>query len=223
MRELQFLFQRMPGALFRRVGVWACRRLLGYRIEAGASLGLCFIQAVDVSLGAGSRVRHFTIIRNIARLDLSARARFGTFNWIFGMVGPSTHFDRETDRRSALVFEDDSAITSRHIIDCTDTVTLGRFSTVAGFRSQILTHGIDISVPRQSCAPVRIGPYALIGSGCIVLKGSVLPEGTVLAAGSTFGGAHQAPHQLWSGVPAVPVKALDPSLGYFVRRSGAVR
>lgn len=206
----------------QKVRVWAFQTLLGYTISPTATLGVCFISANSVELGPRSRIGHFSFIRNLERLELGADARIGTFNWIFGMLGNKKHFAAETQRRSALLLDHDVSITSRHIIDCTDEVQIGAFSTIAGFSSQILTHGIDIAAPRQSCAPVRIGPYTMIGSACVILKGSVLPKGTILASGSTFRGTPSASYHLYSGVPAVPIKPVDPKLGYFTRETGAV-
>jgi hypothetical protein len=50
-----------------------------------------------------------------------------------------------------------SAVTSRHYLDCTGGVTVGAFSTVAGARSTIFTHQVDITQSRQVWRPVRIG------------------------------------------------------------------
>jgi len=62
----------------------------------------------------------------------------------------------------------------------------------------------------------------MIGTGCIITKGSVIPDGTVLGAGSVFRGQPDLTYHLYSGVPAGPVKPLHPELAYFTRKQGAV-
>jgi acetyltransferase-like isoleucine patch superfamily enzyme len=197
--------------------------LLGCRIEPSAHMGRAFVQVGMLEMAAGSRIGHFTVLRNINRVSLGKHARIGTFNWIFGFsIQSERHFTEEKDRVSALELEHHSSLTARHIIDCTDQVTIGAFSTVAGFNSQLLTHGIDTRRNRQSCAPIRIGRHCLIGSGCIIVKGAVVPDGAVLAAGSMFRGQPGKTYYLYSGVPALPVKALDHADSYFSRTRGPV-
>lgn len=206
-----------------RVRRWLYGTLLGYRFAPGASIGISFVRVAQADLGPGARVGHFSIIRNLAKLELGPEAKIGTFNWIFGMIGVTKHFQRESARYPALIMGEGSSVTSRHLIDCTDTVTIGPFALVAGFATQILSHGIDIVECRQSCAPVHIGAFSMIGTGCILLKGAQVPEGTILSAGSCFrNGVSDKTHQLWSGVPAQPVKDLGPELGWYRREKGAV-
>lgn len=198
------------------------RCLLGYDIAWDAQIGLAWVRAQHVRLASQAKIGSFTIIRNIERLELGEEARIGTFNWIFGMLESSNHFTNEPERESALIMKRGSSLTSRHIVDCTNKVVLGAFSTVAGFRSQILTHGIDISDSRQRSAPVQIGEHCLIGSGTIILKGSVVPDKCVVAAGSVFRGNPQRSFGLYSGVPAEWQRSFDESATYFTRVVGPV-
>lgn len=207
---------------------WALRRvlytrLLGYRLHPSARIGIALVSVGACTMGERSRIGHFTLIRNMDRLEIAAGSKIGTFNWIFGMPKENTrHFSHNTDRDSALVIGPESSLTSRHILDCTDRISIGAFTTIAGFRSQILTHSIDIQANRQSSRPVTIGDYCMLGSGCIVLKGARMPNGTVLAAGSVFRGAPNAEYQLMSGVPATAIRSMDPGDGYFQRTEGPV-
>src|SRR5207245_5527131 len=83
-----------------------------------------------------------------------------------------------------LIVGDHAAITHRHLIDCTDSITIGRFTTVAGHRSQFLTHGIDFEDCVQKAKPIEIGQYCHIGTSCILLPGSRLPDYSMLGAAS---------------------------------------
>ena len=217
---LVFLLGFLAGGRGRR---FLYSRLLGYEIAPGAAIGICFIRVHRLRLETGARIGHFTFLRNADEVRLGENARIGTFNWIYGMPGRSDrHFTEEADRQSVFVMERESSLTSRHIVDCPNKVTIGAFTTVAGFRSQILTHGIDLDPVRHSSVPVTIGPYCMIGTGAILLKGASLPEGTVIGAGSTVRGTLDEPHCLYSGVPAVKIKQLDPAAAYFTRTAGPV-
>ena len=149
-------------------------------------------------------------------------ARVGTFNWIFGMLPSKRYFTSEPDRLSALIMEEDASLTSRHIVDCTNTVTLGAFSTVAGFYSQILTHGIDVATNRQTSAPISVGHHTMIGTRVILLKGSRVPDRAVVGAGSVFRGTPEGTGGLWSGIPASRVREIDETGTYFTRKKGHV-
>jgi len=91
---------------------WLYRALLGYDIHPTASIGISFLRVARAELGPGSRVGHFSIIRNLRELRVGKNARIGTFNWVFGMIdGGDRHFVDEPDRIAALVMEPESSLT----------------------------------------------------------------------------------------------------------------
>ncbi|MEX5300226.1 hypothetical protein RCG67_15795 [Kocuria sp. CPCC 205292] len=116
-----------------------------------------------------------------------------------------------------------SAVTSRHYMDCSGGVAIGRHSTVAGQRSTILSHGIDFERNVQTLKPVSIGQYAFISTGCIIVGGSHVGDRCVVAAGGVVSGSiqHAEGPSLWGGVPARFIKKLDGD--YFVRERGYVK
>lgn len=198
------------------------RLLLGARVAKDTVVGISLIDASRIELGPNSVVGHFSMIRNLDALVLEQDARIGTFNWIFGARG-TRHFSERPDRSSTLALAKGASVTSRHILDCTDRIEIGTFATVAGFRSQILTHSIDVVSNRQDCGPVVIGPYSFIGTGAILLKGAQFPAKSVLAAGSVFSARSGEEGQIYSGVPAKPVKALPVDAAYMQRTSPRVK
>jgi acetyltransferase-like isoleucine patch superfamily enzyme len=101
-------------------------------------------------------------------------------------------------------------------------VTIGSFTTFAGFQSQILTHSIDLENNRQSSAPVRIGDYCFVGTNSVFLGGSALPDYCVLGAKSLVNKSFSDTHTLYGGVPAQAIKKLSPELKYFTRSEGFV-
>lgn len=208
----------LPWSLRRRLLEW----VFGYDLHPGARIGVAWIVPRRLVLREGASISHFNVCRNLDLLELGESASIGTFNWITGgRERESGHFAGENSRQS-LKLGDHAALTSRHIVDCTNAVSIGRFSTVAGYRSLIMTHSVDLALSRQVSAPVRIGDYCFVGARCTLLPGSQLPDYSVLAAGSVLVYDYQESHRLYAGVPARFTKELSADLPYFSRRRGYV-
>lgn len=207
---------------------WGVRRSFlekqfGYTIHPSCRIGFSFIFPTRLIMEEGSRIGNLTMCKNIDLLHLKAHTSIGNGNWITGFpLGPSRHFAEEKDRQPQLIVGEHSAITHRHLIDCTSSVVIGKFTTVAGFQSQIITHRIDIEKNRQTSAPVRIGDYCFVGTNCVLLGGSALPDFCVLGAKSLLNKAFSESHQLYGGVPARPIEELSPDCEYFRRTEGFV-
>ncbi|MGB8167743.1 MAG: hypothetical protein WCF18_09660 [Chthoniobacteraceae bacterium] len=207
---------------------WSLRRLwlqfcFGYQIHPTARIGLAWVRPRRLIMDAGSEIGTLTICKNLDLIHLKAHASIGRGNWITGFPpGHPKHFAHELDRRPELIVGEHSAITNRHLIDCTSRVEIGRFTTFAGFQSQILTHSIDLETARQSSAPVTIGDYCFIGTNCVLLGGSALPSFSVLAAKSLLNKPFAEEYSLYGGVPARAIKPLPREWQYFQRPVGMV-
>jgi carbonic anhydrase/acetyltransferase-like protein (isoleucine patch superfamily) len=207
---------------------WAMRRSLlekqfGCKIHSTCKIGFAWILPSRLVMEEGSRIDHLTVCKNIDLLHLKAHSSIGRGNWITGFpLGPSRHFAEEKDRQPRLIVGEHSAITHRHLIDCTNSVTIGDFTTIAGFQSQIITHTIDIERNSQTSAPVRIGNYCFVGTNSVLLGGSALPDFCVLGAKSLLNKALTETYQLYGGVPARPIQKLSPDCKYFQRTEGFV-
>ncbi len=153
---------------------------------------------------------------------MSAFATISHLNWFTAFPTSRSDFFCGIRRSATIRLGPHAAITSRHLVDCTDAVTIGEYALVAGYRSQILTHSIDLGENRQDCAPIDIGSYSFIGSGTIILKGASVPEKSIVGAGSVYRSRFVESHWLYSGVPAVPVKQLDKATAFFLRTTGNV-
>ena len=155
---------------------------------------------------------------------LREHAFVGNGNWITGYPpGSSGHFSQQPDRRPELILGRHAAITNRHLIDCTATVSIGAYTTFAGFSSQILTHSIDLASSRQAASPVTIGEYCFVGTNSVLLGGSVLPDRSVLGAKSLLNKVFKETGTLYGGVPAKPISALPvEQMAYFRRETGFV-
>lgn len=219
MRTVISVFLMFLPSVFKKI---VYRKLFGFEIGRGVSIGFSYIDCDEVFLGQNSRIGSFTVIRNLKSLKLEQHARIGTFNWIFGMRDSGNSFALERERRSELILDEHSAITSRHILDCIDSIYIGSFSTIAGFKSQILTHSVDVLNNRQACAPVKIGSYCFVGTSVIIMKGIEIPSYSVIAAGSVVSMSLDESYSLYGGVPARKIKILGKEVGYFERINGSV-
>jgi acetyltransferase-like isoleucine patch superfamily enzyme len=115
-----------------------------------------------------------------------------------------------------------SAITKNHHIDCTNLIEIGKFSTIAGYQSQLLTHSINILENIQGSAPIKIGAYTFVGTNVTILGGAVLPNYSVLGAKSLLNKKHTQEWMLYGGVPAQPLKEIPKDAKYFHRVDGYV-
>lgn len=207
---------------------WSLRRALlqqqfGFQIHSTARLGFCWVFPTRLIMEEGSSIGHLTVAKNLDLLHLHAHATIGRGNWITGFpLSDSRHFAQETDRRPELVLGAHSSITNRHLVDCTSSVRIGRFTTVAGFQSQFISHTIDLAENRQTSRPIRIGDYCFIGTNCVFLGGATLPDYCVLGAKSLLNKAYTQTYQLYGGVPARPLRELPGESAYFTRQQGFV-
>lgn len=200
----------------------ALLRTLGYRIDDNCRMGISLlINVKSLELASDVRIGNFNALRNLELLKVGTAGSVGSWNWI----SASSEYGHcsATPHSGALRIGQQSAITSRHYIDCSGGVGIGEFSTVAGQRSTILSHGIDFEKNIQTLRPVFIGKYAFISTGCIIVGGASIGDACVVAAGGVVSGTIQHPEgpSLWGGVPARFIKELSGK--HFVRASGYVK
>ena len=196
--------------------------LLGYRIHATARIGLSLIYPKHLIMGGNSRIGNLNYCKNLSLLSIGECSLIGNLNWITAIPTEASAFRDEKGRAPRLELGNHAAITNRHLIDCCNQVSIGNYSTLAGFRSQILTHAIDLKASKQVSAPVSIGDYCFVGTNVVVLAGSTLPDRSVLGASAFLAESFQDDYMLYAGVPAKPIKKLDVDYCYFERIDGFV-
>ncbi len=201
---------------------WVLRRFWGYQLADDARIGLSYIFPGHLVMGERAFIGHFNVAIHLGRMECGAHSIIDRSNWITGHPPGGAHFSHRTERDPALMLGAHAAITKKHIIDCTDRVDIGAYTTIAGYHSQLITHGIDVVEGRQDCKPIRIGAYCLVGTRITALGGSALPARSVLGAGSVLNKAHVEEYAVYAGQPAVRVKTLDPKAAYFHRAQGFV-
>lgn len=202
----------------------ALQRLFGYQIHPSARIGIAWVFPSKLVMAENTRIDHFTVAVHLDRIEMDEESKIGRSNWITGFATGTTshHFAHQADRRSELILGAHSAITKNHHLDCTSPIRIGRFSTIAGYHSQLLTHSIDVVSNRQHSEPIEIGDYTFVGTNVVILGGAKLPNRSVLGAKSLLNKVFEAEMHLYGGVPAGPVKSLPQDALYFTRSTGFV-
>jgi acetyltransferase-like isoleucine patch superfamily enzyme len=195
--------------------------LLGYIFEPGSSIGYSIILSKKVTFHRNASVGHFNLFKGLDDVNIGEYSTIGNLNWItaFPKGTTSKHFAHQEDRLPVLKLGNHTAITNRHLIDCTGGVFIGDFTTFAGFRSQVLTHSLDLKKCRQNSSPVIIGDYCFIGTNSIFLLGSKVPDKSIIAASSTVINVLEGPLGLFAGVPAKRIKELNETEVKYMRRT----
>lgn len=208
---------------------WFIRRRLlmlifGYVIHPTARIGFAWVYPKRLRMDSGAHIDHLTVAVNLDYLYLQDSATIGRSNWITGfpLESQSLHFAHQTERRCQLVLERHASITKKHHIDCTNEILIGAFSTIAGYRTQILTHSIDLDHNCQTSHGIYIGRYTFVGTGCVILGGSILPDYSVLGACSLLNRPLQDSWSLYAGQPAKRLRSIERSSAYFTRDNGFV-
>ncbi|GEO15763.1 acyltransferase [Microvirga aerophila] len=198
------------------------RTLFGWEIAPGVKIGFSFISARSVQIGENVRIGHLNIFRNVDKIALARDVVIGNCNYFVGASSGTKFYSTKAERvTNTLSIGDESAVTHQHIIDVTGGVHIGSFATIAGYRTTILTHSIDLEENKQSVAPVHIGDYTFIGTNCVLLKGSRLASRCILAAGSVHTSGSTDEGSLYGSGIAKNIKKVE-HLAYFSRTQGEV-
>lgn len=215
--------------LFLFLFPWILRRpllntLFKYNIHKTARIGFSIILADTFEMEEGAKITNFTFINNINNCLLKAYSKMGSFNWVTGAnKSNKSIFQYSSARVCELVVGVHTRITEKHFFDCNGGVYVGDFTTIAGMRTVIMSHSIDVKVSRQTADTISIGKYCFIGTNSILLKGCAIPDYCVLGAGSVVTKKFEAPYSLYGGNPAKLIKPLHPEETlYFSRTHGHV-
>jgi acetyltransferase-like isoleucine patch superfamily enzyme len=180
---------------------WLLSRL-GHPISSGARIGLSFVFVDRLAMAKGSSIGHlnFIVARRIAMRE---NAYIRSLNII--RRGMSLRFARKAAignrnkvvrgwtpqpvRPAILTLGELSKLTSDHYIEMSESIRIGNFTTLAGVRSQIWTHGYvhDETGPGRSLITGRviIGDNVYIGSGCILNCGIRIANSVSIGSGSS--------------------------------------
>jgi acetyltransferase-like isoleucine patch superfamily enzyme len=160
--------------------------LLGHNVHSSSRIGFSLIKIKGkLILGEKTRIGNFNIIK-INSLSISKEGYIGNFNKINGpieiilaetaAIGNGNKIYRApinvTYGISVLQLGKLSKITGNHRADCTRSIIIGDYSTIAGHDSQLWTHAYynDKTGPGRFRVDgeIKIGNNVYIGSRCII-------------------------------------------------------
>jgi len=205
-----------------RIRRWILNRVFHFELHPTSKIGFSLVKAEKVRLGSGARIGHLNFISKLELLDLGEESIISNLNYIYGVRKNGGLFEQVAFRESALVLGEHSAITSRHLIDCTDRVTFGPFCTLAGYRSTVLTHSVNFRENSQDCGPISVGAYSFIGTNCVLLRDVEIPPRCLVAAGSVVTSKKFEPDSVIGGVPAKVLRDVPADWQHFSRTEGRV-
>jgi acetyltransferase-like isoleucine patch superfamily enzyme len=210
-KVLALVFGLLPAS---RAKTWLLGLLPGYHVAPDARIAPVVLWRVGrldiaphVALGPG------TIFRGLALVRLGPYAEIGQLNWITTGVTEGASGE--------LVMGADSALTSRHYVDCTGGVRIGRGSTVGGVRSTLLTHGLDTARSAVRLDGIEVGENCLIHSNVVITPGRQIADRCIVAAGAVVAADLEESEVLYGGVPARPIRERRDEQ-YFVRERGRI-
>ena len=177
--------------------------LLGHKVAWSSKIGFSLILTEYLTLKEDSSIGHLNYINN-RELSLNSRSYIGHLNRIKGpfkillnkrgAIGNKNTLVRAplgvTYKISTLTLGELSKITSNHYIDLTRNICFGNFSTLAGVRSQMWTHGYYHAEEDEDRiridGEIKIGNNVYIGSGCIFNPGVSLTNSVHVGGGSVI-------------------------------------
>jgi acetyltransferase-like isoleucine patch superfamily enzyme len=219
-QRLRWMFALLAAAAPQPIKHTIYRRVFGWDIHPTARFGLSLIVVDHLTAAEGVDVSHLNVIKGCDEVRLGVRAGIGPLNWISSAPRSAGLFPGSPERRPRLALGDKAAITTRHILDCSDEIVIEPYAVLAGWRSLVVTHGPDYIAGRQRTAPVRIGHHSFVSTNCTLLAGSSVPPRCIVAGGATVPGPLAEELTLYGGTPARKLKELPEDAELFHRECG---
>jgi acetyltransferase-like isoleucine patch superfamily enzyme len=207
---------------------WIVRKMvlqiiLNIEFEKGSKIGYSVFLARKSILRENAVIKNFTFVNEIDFFEMGAFSKIGNRNWITGSSSElNKGYKASPYRKCEFIIGEQTRITANHHFDCNGGIYIGKYTTIAGMNTQILTHGIDLIESVQKADRTIIGNYCFVGTRCIILKGAVLPNNCLLAAGAVLTKNYEESEMIYAGVPAKAVKKIPIDAKYFFRKSGNV-
>lgn len=194
-------------------------RGLGYRVHPSARVHPILLLGVQqLAVGQQARIGSFSVFRRLRQMTVHDFGRIGQWNW----VSSAPEFWSVSESAGRFSVGQHASITSRHYIDCSGGFTIGEFSTLAGVRSTVITHGISIERSAQQCSGVVVGRYSIVSSNVKLVPGANVPDNSLVAMGAVVTKGLVEPFCIYGGVPARRIISMPRDSLYFSRSEGRV-
>lgn len=159
------------------IKIFFYRTFFKWKIGSGVKIGFSILNGQRVTIGNNVKIGHLNQISGLKELTLEDSSSIGHLNTIKS---------GSTKRESIFFCGENTSITSRHFIDSTGEVKIGRSVIVAGIHSQIWSHGLNTTTGDLYSDSVIVDNGCYVGSGCILLPGSYVMPQCVIGAGTTI-------------------------------------
>lgn len=210
LRYLVAVLGLLPASRLKNV---LLRRVAGYRIGSRVVIDPCLLLNVDqLILGDDTFIGLLTTLRDLRSVELGRGAHLGRFNW----VTAARTLRHQSEGHATLKLDEGAGVTSRHYVDCSGGIRIGKYSTVAGVRSVFSTHGIETAGCWQVGTPIVIGEFCLISSCVRIVPGVTIADRCVVAMGAVVADSLTESDGLYAGVPAIRKRAVS---GDYFRRT----
>lgn len=169
-------------------------KISGENIKVGFSIIICDeIELTDNSsighlnlikcnklLMKGGEIQHLNFIKGCFSVKMFERSWINNQNKI-SALGKTYH-------DVSLILEEGAKIGVKHLLDMTDSITIGKNSMLAGADTQIWTHNFyfskNSSKMAREDAPVIIGTNCYIGARCTIMAGVNISNAITVGANS---------------------------------------
>lgn len=208
---LLFMTWLLPSFPFKN----ALLSFLGHKVDRSARLHSNVVLNVSrFEVGPNAVVGPLNFIRNMNLVSLGEGAYLGKRNEINSHPG----FNRNYQNGGVLVLEAHSKVTNLHWLDCSAGIFIGRFSSIAGRDSILMSHSVDLVNNAQRGRPIKLEDYVFVGVRCTLLGGAYVPQRSVVGAGAVVVSSLEKYGSgfLYGGSPAKPIREID---GEWFRRT----
>lgn len=175
--------------------------ILGHKIHPQAKIGFSFLASQHLYLDKNSRIGHLNIIR-VRKLLLREGAFIRSRNRIRGPINILMRQDAAIARDNSIYrgappiclgvatlrLDELGQIISKHHLDCTKSISIGKHSTVGGLGTQFWTHGFMHAPEGRKRIRVEgeiiIGDNVYVGSRCVFNPGLKVADSISIGSNS---------------------------------------
>ena len=208
---LTFLTGLLPAGRVKN----ALLRSLGHRVAPSAVIRpVLLFPGTRLDVGERAIIGTLSAFRGV-RVVLAEAAEIGQLNWV--TAAPELVVESIQPEPGTLRIDTHGGITSRHYVDVSGGLHVGRFAICAGVRSTFMSHGVDVSVAGLTTSAIEVGEYSMVGGTCSFLPGARVPARCVVGMGSVIAKGLEQTDALYVGTPARFKKSID--IAEFGRRT----
>lgn len=174
------------------------KRSKNVKISPKAKIGFSFIRCNKLELGNNAKIGHLNFIKITGGVIMKSDTSIHHLNFIKGdfqiQLENGAWINNQNKISSIshsyhkiyLKLGEKAAIGVNHLLDMTDSISIGDYSMLAGAQTQIWTHSFFFSKNSSRFArldaSVSIGKHCYIGSRCCILSGVRIDDAITIGA-----------------------------------------